>query len=57
MTTLLAFVFAFFAFSYLKSAIDPSGLSRLRVQLMCATLGALSFLVSATLFLGGAAGG
>lgn len=57
MNILFGFVFLYFSYSYLKNAINPSKLSRLSVQVMCATLSALALLMSAIQFLGGGAGG
>lgn len=56
MTTVLALVFLYFAYTYVKNAMDPSKLSRMTVQGMCVTLGALSLLVSALLFFAGGSG-
>jgi len=53
MSTIFGLLFVFFAFTYFKDAMDPSKLSRLRVQAMCATLGAFSLLLAAVLIFGG----
>lgn len=49
MSIILGFVFLYFAYTYAKNALNPSKMSRLAVQAMCVTLGALSLLVAAIL--------
>lgn len=57
MSFIFGLLFVFFAFTYFKDAMDPSKLSRLRVQAMCVTLGAVSLLLAAVLIFGGANSG
>lgn len=57
MSTVFGLLFVFFAFTYFKDAMDPSKLSRLRVQAMCATLGVFSLLIASVLIFGGANSG
>ena len=53
MSTILGLVFVFFAYSYFKNAMDPSKLSRVAVQAMCALQGAMSLLIAAILIFAG----
>ena len=57
MSIILGFVFMYFSYSYARNAMNPSKLSRLTVQVMCAMLSAIALLVSASFFMMGGAGG